>query len=226
MKFVTILPLCLFAVASASASTLIDFGAGSGITSTYPGGGVTNVPTNGAGIDITGPIVLDGGALDVTGSGTLECVAGTTITKCGDTSDVTNTTAAGLGVGSNRVTVGQTITFTVEPGYTATLVSFAVDAFTSTPVQEVASYSINGGTAVDVNAAASPALQTTTLGIPTAFTTLTFGAVTGNYDLAQLTLNIAAIPEPASFGLVGLALAGFAMLGRRYRPVTSRITRK
>jgi hypothetical protein len=196
----------------ANASTLIDFGAGTGITSSYPGGNGTNVPTNGAGIDITGPILLDGGALEVTGSGTLECVAGRTITKCGDTSDVSDTTAAGLGVGSNRVSGTQTITITVEPGYQVSLVSFSLDAFTPT---EEAYYKINGGTAVDVNALAAPALQTTTLGSPTSFTTLTFGAVNGNYDLARLTLDITPTPEPATVSLVGLALAGVALFGRR-----------
>ncbi|HTB11447.1 MAG TPA: PEP-CTERM sorting domain-containing protein [Bryobacteraceae bacterium] len=196
----------------AGASTLIDFGAGTGITSSYPSGGTTNVPTNGVGIDISGPIVLDGGALEVTASGTLECVAGTTTTKCGDTSDVTNSTAAGLGAGSNRVTVGETITITVQPGYSVSLVSFALDAFT--PPEE-AFYKINGGTAVDVDALASPALQTTTLGTATAFTTLQFGAVNGNYDLAQLTFNISSTPEPATFGLVGLALAGVGLLRQK-----------
>jgi hypothetical protein len=223
MKFGSLCPLIvgLIAAAAANASTVIDFGAGSGITSTYPGGNGTNNPTNGNGITITGPILLDGGALQVTGSGALECVAGTNTARCGDTSNVTDTTAAGLGVGSDRVTVGQTITITVEPGFTATLVSFALDAFTS-GADEEAFYKINNGTAIDVNALATPPLQVTTLGSPTGFTTLTFGAVNGNYDLAQLTLNITATPEPASFALVGLALVGIAVIGRRKRAVIAR----
>lgn len=217
MKFsaIVISMVGLTGAGMANASTLIDFGAGTGITSSYPGGNGTNVPTNGTGITLSGPILLDAGALQVTGNGTLECVAGTTTTKCGDTSDVTNSSAAGLGVGSDRITVGETVTITVEPGWTAQLVSFAVDAFTSSPVAEQLYYQINGGTHVAVNALATPALQTTTLGSPTSFTTLTFGANTGNFDLAQLTLNINQTPEPASFALVGLTLIGAAMFGRK-----------
>jgi len=133
MKFRTLF-LSMFVAAAANAAIVFDFGSGAGITSVYPGGGGTNGSANGAGITLSSIIVLDGGALDVTGNGTLECVAGVTTTECGDTTGVTNTTAAGLGVGSNRVTVGEIITITVQPGYSASLVSFALAAFTPTPV--------------------------------------------------------------------------------------------
>ena len=101
-------------------------------------------------------------------------------------------------------------------------------------IQEVASYTINGGTAVDVDAVCqSGTCRRPLLGTPTGVhERYMFGAVDGNYDLAQLTLNITSdgFRNRHQLGLAGLALVGLRAdrppQASRQRPVTSRITRK
>jgi PEP-CTERM motif len=60
-----------------------------------------------------------------------------------------------------------------------------------------------------------------TLGQPVAFTNnITFSVPSGggNFSLSSLTLDVASsVPEPATFGLAGLALVGVALVRRKRR---------
>ncbi len=208
----------LAAVSANAATVLFDFGAGTNISSPYPG---SSNAINGAALTIgTQPILLDGGILEVTGSGSLTCVTGATANTCGTPSTDTGSTAAGLGVSGgsdNRLDGTETITITLlNHNYTVSLVSFGLTAFTS---GETATYKADSGAANTLSATGT-GLQIDTLGSQLAFTnTLTFAVGTGNYDLGQVSLNITqnAVPEPATFGLVGIALAGIGLVRRRKR---------
>jgi hypothetical protein len=212
---------CLvFGVGSARASNTFitpDFGTGSGVTG-FAWPGTSGAGTTTTGVALTGPIDLDGGAIVITGSAAVECDLGATAGTCGTSTGLTTSNAYGLGVGDGRIGVGETLTLTVQPGFNVTnveLISFTVTGFSS---GEIATFVLDGGSTNSYDAPGGNPPFTDTVDLN--FTNkLVFGASNGNYSLASLDLEIttANLPEPATFGVTGLALliVGAARLKRR-----------
>ncbi len=219
---------CLFLTAvSARAGTIlvnVDFGTGSGVSGfSWPS--TSNASGSTTGVALAGPIKLDGGAIVITGNGTVECAVGVTANTCGTSTGLSNLTAYGLGVGNARIDVGDTLTLTVQSGFGVTnveLVSFSLTGFTNDGAggsPEVAAFSLDGG-AANLFTATGPSTATPKTDNPSGanfVNTLRFGSNAGNYSLASLQLQVTTTPEPATMGIVGLALVGCGLLGRRSR---------
>jgi len=203
-----------------------NFGSGSGVTGfVWPG---TSAPSGSTtGVVLGSPFQLDLGAILITGSASLECAVGTTAGTCGSGSP-SSTTAVGLGVGNGRVDFGETITLTVQPGFNVTSVllkSFSLDGFTSDGAAgggaEVATFVRDGGSTETFTATGASTATPKTDSPNESFTnTLSFGVQSGgNYSLYALDLVIttANTPEPATFGLAGLALVGLGLVRGKIR---------
>ena len=196
---------------SCQASTLFDFGPATGKS-------LDNASSSTTGTVLGTPFDL-GLALVITatsggGPGTLECVQGATVGDCASSAGVGGNLSYGLGVGNGRIDHNplETIIFTVQPGYSVSLVSFEVSsANIGQPT-----YKIDGGAFQNGNTGSGNPV-TTTLGSPAPFDTLTFGSSSGSYALAQITVDITSTsaPEPATAGLAGLVLIGLGIALRR-----------
>ena len=154
----------------------------------------------------------------ITGSASVECDLGANTGTCGDSTGLSTSNAYGLGVGDGRIATGETLTLTVQPGFNVTnveLISFTVTGFSS---GEVATFVLDGGATNSYDAPGGNPPYTDTTDVNFAHT-LVFSASNGNYSLASLDLEIttATLPEPATFGLAGLALIGMAAAGRKLR---------
>jgi hypothetical protein len=212
---------CLLGFAPAyAANTFVtpNFGTGSGVTGfSWPG--TSDASGSTTGVVLTGPIDLDGGAIVITASAAVECDVGTTAGTCGTSTGLSTGTAYGLGVGDGRISAGETLTLTVEPGFNVTnveLISFTVTGFSS---GEVATFVLDGGSthSFDAPGGTPPYTDTPDLNFTN---TLVFGSSDGNYSLASLDLEItttATLPEPATFGLAGFALIGMVVARRKLR---------
>jgi hypothetical protein len=169
--------------------------------------------TNGINI---GPISLDGGILEITAQGgTLDCAVGTNANRCGDATGLSNSTAYGLGVGNGRVDGTETLTLTLlDPDYAVSLVSFSLTGFSGT---EAVTYTIDG-TPSTYDAPVTN-VPRDTVAVGTSFADDVVWSIPvgngGNYSLASLTLSITPTPEPATFGMIGFALAGLSLMARR-----------
>jgi hypothetical protein len=216
----------IWGCAGARAGTLIidaNFGTGSGVSSAWPG--TSNASGSTTGVPLTTPITLDGGGLLITGSSTVECAVGTTAGTCGDATGLSDATAYGLGIGDARLDVGETLTITVEPGFnivSVELVSFSLTGFTAdgglNGTAEKATFVLDGGSTNTFTATGSASATPKTDTVDESFThTLVFGSSDGNYSLAELDLIVTTAPEPATFGLAGLALLGFGLARKRFR---------
>jgi hypothetical protein len=213
---------CLFlsAVSMQAGVITANFGSGSGVTGfVWPS---TSTPgSSTTGVALSGPVTLGGGAIIVTGSGSgLFCVVGATAGTCGF-GVATNSNAFGLGAGTDgRIDPGDTVTFTVQPGWTAQLQSFTLTGFTS---GEIASFSLDGGLASTFSAPVTNVPEDTDSGLTGNFaSTLAFTVNAGagrNYSIESITLDVepTGVPEPTTFGLAGLALAGLVMARRKLR---------
>lgn len=194
----------------------VNFGNGFGVDAGWP------VGTSAASSSTTGvvttlyPITLAGGAITVTSStGVLACAQGVTAGTCGFSAP-TISTAYGLGVSNGRVDVGEFITFTVNPGFTAILTNFTLTGFGSAALTEQYTLSVNGGAAPAQNApGVNIAIDSYSPGV--AFSTLDFGAGAGNYSMRNITFDITAVPEPVTVGLVGAGLVALGIYRRRKR---------
>jgi hypothetical protein len=205
-----------------------NFGTGTGVTGfTWPG--TSNASGSTTGVPLTGPIELDGGALVITGNASVDCAVGTTAGTCGDATGLSNLTAYGLGIGDARIDSGETLTITVQPGFnviSVELVSFSLTGFTTNGapggVPEVATFVLDGGSTNSFTATGSSTATPKTDTPDLNFTnTLLFGSSAGNYSLASLDLIVttadSTAPEPATFGLAGLALAAIGVARRKRR---------
>jgi hypothetical protein len=204
-----------------------DFGTGTNVVSwPFPDSGPSNSST---GVAIPNPLMLDGGLLEITGTSSsnpanVYCDAGANPARCGDGIGLSTSNAYGLGVGTSttgggRVDPGETLTLTVlGSNLTVELLGFSVTGFNGT---EELQYSLDGGTATVHDAPATNVPRDSVNGIDEDFVnTITWsvpGGNTGNFSLASLTLNVTqnTVPEPATFGLAGLAIAGLVLARRR-----------
>jgi hypothetical protein len=196
----------------------IDFGSGVGVFTGWPGGAAGASGT--LSTSLPNPLLLDTGELRMTGTGgAVDCVQSTTTTTL-----CANSGAYGLGIfggtQNNRIDPAEALTLTLTAGgYTAKLLSFDIDGFNGT---ELGQYSINGGAQVGFSPSGVNT-TTVTLATSTAFTTVAWtvpSGNTGNFSLAAVTLDVTHVPEPASAGLVGLALGSLGcVIGRKRRGV-------
>jgi hypothetical protein len=227
--FMLVSACAVFGVVTASAAQItFDFGSGANVVN-WP---TPDSPASGSstGVTIPNPLLLDGGLLEITGtsggnSANVYCDAGTNANRCGDATGLSTSTAYGLGVGTTttgggRVDPGEALTITVlGANLTVELVGFSVTGFNGV---ESLQYSLDGGTAVTHNAPPTNVARDSVNGIDLDFAnTLTFNVTpqnTGNFSLASLTLNVTqnTVPEPATFGLAGLAIAAIAIARKRF----------
>jgi hypothetical protein len=224
---------CLVTCVANATTITYNFGSGMGVNSpVWPASsGSGNTGTVSLGTTI---LLLDdpnsGGltsAVTLTASGNLVCVASQSVPgACAATATANepgNTHAAGLGIGDARINGSESLTITVNPGYTATLLSFAVTALYDVTGEQLA---YNAGSGPIVLSATGAAIDL--YDVPnTAFTTLIFtapaqgGSVANTYALYSLTLDIegTALPEPGTMSLVGAGLLALSLLaGRRRKP--------
>ncbi len=206
--------LCLavaFGAVSAKATSVsYDFGSDTGMSTS----GASNSTT---GVSLTTPFTLNktfaNSIVITTSAGGLFCAVGVTANTCGNSTGLSTSNAYGLGVGDGRIDVGDTLTFTAQPGFLVKLTSFAVTGFSGS---EQVLYSVNGGSATVINAPVTNVALDSFSGGGVAFQTLAFGAGNaGNYSLAQITFDVTAVPEPATYVLVGGAMMVFSFLRRR-----------
>jgi hypothetical protein len=210
-----VIGLCLAAMSAQATTVTINFGSGTGVFS--PWLDTSDASNSTGGVVLTSPLLLDGGILEITASGgSLECDRGVTADTCGTSTGLTTSTAYGLGVGNGRINGSETITLTLlDSAYDVSLTSFGLTGFSQ---GEAATYTIDG-TPHRVDAPfTNVAFDTYTVG--TDFTTVVWSVPPGNdgnYSLADITLNVtpSSVPEPATLGLVGLALVGLSLLSRR-----------
>ena len=205
----------------AKASTTFDFGLGTNVSSTWPGSSNASATNSGAAVALPNPLLLDGGLLEITGSSTVECQEGVTVGTCADATGLSGADAYGLGVGDHRVDAGESLTVTIlGANLTVVLDGFTVTGFGGSSAESF-TYQAGSNSAVTVNSP-NPNPGSVTIGsINQDFSgsTLVFTGVTNNFSLASLTLDItqnqSSVPEPATFGLAGLAIAGLGFARRR-----------
>jgi PEP-CTERM motif len=210
--------LFLGAIAAQATPVTFDFGDGTNVSSTWHSTSSAGFTTFGFAL---APVLLDGGLFSITGSGTVDCVVGSSFGTCGDSGSLSIFNSYGLGIGDGRVDPGETLTLTILGSNLAVkFVGFSVTGFSN---NESLQYSLDGKPATIVNAPfIDQARDSFTLGQPAAFTNnITFSIPSGNsgnFSLSTLTLDVASsVPEPATFGLAGLALVGVALVRRKRR---------
>ena len=210
----------LFASCASAANVTIDFGAPLGVIS---GWALTSAASSSStGVPIPNPLLLHLGELEVSGTGgSVFCAAGTFPGRCGTAVGLTTGTAYGIGVGNGRVEGAETLVITLlDAHYHVKLLSFSLSGFSGA---EAATYTIDGTPATVTAPVTNVALDTFTVtaGAGVEFTdSLVFSVPsgnTGNFSLSRLTLDVVHAPEPATFGLGGLALIGFGLTLRRKR---------
>jgi PEP-CTERM motif len=206
------------AIAAQATPITFDFGSGTNVSSAWH-------PTSDAGFLTLGvalaPVTLDGGLFSITGSGAVDCVLGSSFNGCADSNNLSTLTSYGLGIGDGRVDPGETLTLTIlGSNLSVKFVGFSVTGFAGSDKLQ---YSLDGKLATIVSAPSTDvALDSVTLSQPAVFTNnITFSIPSGNngnFSLSTLTLDVApSVPEPATFGLAGLALVGVALVRRKRR---------
>jgi hypothetical protein len=150
------------------------------------------------------------------------CAQGTAGGTCGTSTGLTTGTAYGLGVANGRLDGDESLTLSLlDSGYIARLMSFSLTGFSGT---EQATFTIDGDPTTVSAPPTNVALDTFTVdgGSGRAFNSVMWSipAGGGNFALGSITLDVtavdvAAIPEPATMFLAGLALVGFGLAYRR-----------
>ena len=205
------------AIAAQATPITFDFGSGTNVSSAWHSTSDSSFLTFGVAL---APVFLDGGLFSITGSGAVDCVLGSGFNNtCADSNSLSAFTSYGLGIGDGRVDSGETLTLTILGSNLAVkLVGFSVTGFSN---GDSLQYSLDGKAATVINAPfIDQARDSFTLGQPVAFTNnITFSVPSGggNFSLSSLTLDVASVPEPATFGLAGLALVGVALVRRKRR---------
>jgi hypothetical protein len=212
----------LFGLSAQAATVFIDFG-----TTANDGG----VAVSGAGTTVTGivlspsPFVFDSGLLQITTTGgSLECDLGVTAATCGDNVGLSTSNAYGLGVGDGRIDnpAGTSETLIIAPtalaisqGWTFALTQFSVTGFSGA---EVVDFSTDGTNHTFTAPTTNVPLDTSAALNDSFASTLVFSTdTTDNYSLATISFNQVqgAVPEPATFGFIGLGLAAIGFARRK-----------
>jgi len=207
----------LLAGSLSAAVFTVNFGSGANVSSSWAG--TSNASASTIGVALTNPILMVSGALQMVGNGgSAFCAQGLVPGTCGTSTGLSTATAYGLGVANGRVDGSETLTLTVNPGYTASILGFALTGFNGT---EAAVVTINGTpttfNAPGVNVALDSFSINGGLGLPITSSVVWSIPVgnTGNYSLATITVDVNAVPEPSTVGTVGIAALGMLMAIRR-----------
>ncbi len=205
------------AIAAQATPITFDFGSGTNVSSTWHSTSDAGFLTFGVAL---APVSLDGGLFSITGNGAVDCVLGSSFNNtCADSNSLSTFTSYGLGIGDGRVDPGETLTLTILGSNLAVkFVGFSVTGFSGSDKLQ---YSLDGKPATTVSAPNTDvALDSFNAGSVAFANTITFSIPSGNsgnFSLSTLTLDVSTVPEPATFGLAGLALVGVALVRRKRR---------